>query len=942
MTNRLLIASLIILAAVGSPAGSHAAGSPAGSAEEETRIVVGSPERRFLSPKGGGHSTELRISPQFVPSGVSVTAFEIAVYGISTPLEGELVWRWEFRRGRFPVPLPRSIVWNGTFRGSTAGTDGATVPDGDYVYQVAAVDASGAVTRTAPLPVTVDTRPPVIEQVVAEHAVFSPTGDGRRDTVRIFQSGSREAIWTGQITNANGRVVREFVTADGHPPRVVWDGRTEAGVRVPDATYYYVLTGIDHAGNRAASTPLAIVVHTLTDDVRLTPDATIAPVTDAGVPGPVVYDVTLEAPDDIVSWELAVARAAQAQRPGTALSRDGAGAPPSRIVVLATEAEARAVADGEYLVTLSVRYRNGARSVSDPVRLMVDRTPPAGILSARTLPEPGETDGPLVFGSPQRAAVEFSARLSDDPWTLYLTHPKRIEEIPLERFERTGDDAAFVWDGRDLSGRPMPDGTYRVRMEATGRAGNRGATNEMLVQKDSRRLLATLETDLDTFSPNRNGTRDSIMITAGYDPPDGISSTRLEILTEGGRVVHADVQPRITRYEWAGRTAVGAIVPDGRYTIRLEAVHRNGDRSVATAGPVVIDTVGPSVHQLGSPYRLFRPTGDGDRDTVPILQWTSLAEWTGRIVDSQARLILEGHWSGSAEDFVWDGRDPSGTVVPDGEYTYELAGRDTAGNVTRADLVLTIDTTSLPASQRPPRASVTVSPSPFTPTGDDTGEPLWLTLSAVGPNEIHSWAVEISSISGRVVRTFRGRGAPPYDLTWDGRSAGGELVKSGGEYRATLSVTDALGNRSEVSARIQVGLIVLRDGLLPRFMMPPIGFAAGRADLFSVPDTELERTIEALRTLAEVLERFPERAIVLEGHSAHDDLPAGAAATAQGRTELIALSRARAEEVRRALVLLGMDPDRVTVAGLGDARPVVPHDERENNWQNRRVEFMVR
>ncbi len=946
MTNRLLVIAMLLAAA----AGAHAAGNaenPAGSHEpsvpdEGVRIVVERAERRFVSPNGGGPFRELQISPHIVPTAASISALEVAVYGISPPLEGEPVWRWEFRRGGFPVPIPRTIVWDGTFRGSAAGSDGGTVPDGDYVYLVTAVDTRGVSYRTAPLPVTVDTRPPVIEQVVAEYGVFSPTGDGRRDTVRIFQSGSREAIWTGQLRNANGRIVREFVTRDDRPPTIVWDGRTEAGVRVPDATYYYVLTGTDRAGNRSSSAPLPIVVHTLAGDVRLAADAAIVPVGDAGVLGQVAFDVTLAAPGEIVSWELTVAEATPSPRPTVVLARDGGGAPAPQLVLFATQAEARAIDDGDYLVTLAVRYRSGARSVSDPVRLTVDRTPPAGVLAARTVPEPAEGDGPLVFGGPERAAVELRARLSDDDWALSLVHAERIEVVPLERFEQAGNDFTFVWNGLDRSGATMPDGLYRIRMEATGRAGNRGATNEIVVQKDTRRLRTTLTTDIDAFSPNGSGNRDSIVITAAYDPPDGITSTRLEIVTEGGRLVHAEAHPRLVRYEWAGRTSVGALVPDGRYTIRLEATHRNGDRSVATAGPVVIDTVGPSVHQLGAPYRLVRPTGDGDRDTVRILQWTSAAEWTGRIVDSRSRVILERHWSGHAEDFVWDGRDGSGTVVPDGEYGYELTGHDVAGNVTRAELTLVVDTTSLPAAARPPRVAVTASPSPFTPTGDGADDPLRLALSAVGPNEIHSWALEISTVSGRIVRTFRGRGAPAPELLWDGRYAGGELVESGGSYRATLVVTDVLGNRGEASVRIPIGLIVLHDGVLPRIMVPAITFAAGRADLFGVPESELERNLEALRSLAEVLRRFPERDIVLEGHAAHDDLASGAAATEQGRSELVALSLARAEEVRRALVILGTSPDRVTVAAMGAVRPVVPHDDGENNWQNRRVESMVR
>ena len=54
-----------------------------------------------------------------------------------------------------------------------------------------------------------------------------------------------------------------------------------------------------------------------------------------------------------------------------------------------------------------------------------------------------------------------------------------------------------------------------------------------------------------------------------------------------------------------------------------------------------------------------------------------------------------------------------------------------------------------------------------------------------------------------------------------------------------------------------------------------------------------------------------------------------------------ALSQQRAEAVVRALVALGVPPDRLVARGYGPTRPVASNADEEGRGRNRRVQFEI-
>lgn len=101
-------------------------------------------------------------------------------------------------------------------------------------------------------------------------------------------------------------------------------------------------------------------------------------------------------------------------------------------------------------------------------------------------------------------------------------------------------------------------------------------------------------------------------------------------------------------------------------------------------------------------------------------------------------------------------------------------------------------------------------------------------------------------------------------------------------------------------------------------------FASGSAELQSGDNRNLEK-------LVEFLNEYPDRDVLIEGHT--DNV--GSAAFNK------TLSRERAESVRRYLTERGIQSRRVDVSGIGLERPVASNDTATGRQQNRRVEVII-
>jgi FlgD Ig-like domain len=138
--------------------------------------------------------------------------------------------------GVFP-PVSHQFAWDGR------DDSGRVVPDGTYHVQLTLKDEN----RTIEFPqtITADSTPPVIQDVVVRHGVFSPDGDGRADRVDLRYRFNEPAWATLYVDGRRaGRSYRKKPVGT-----MQWYGR---GTRPGE--YRLALAAQDRAGNIGPST----------------------------------------------------------------------------------------------------------------------------------------------------------------------------------------------------------------------------------------------------------------------------------------------------------------------------------------------------------------------------------------------------------------------------------------------------------------------------------------------------------------------------------------------------------------------------------------------------------------------------------------------------------------------------------------------------------------
>ncbi|GBU27724.1 hypothetical protein R84B8_01264 [Treponema sp. R8-4-B8] len=192
-----------------------------------------------------------------------------------------------------------------------------------------------------------------------------------------------------------------------------------------------------------------------------------------------------------------------------------------------------------------------------------------------------------------------------------------------------------------------------------------------------------------------------------------------------------------------------------------------------------------------------------------------------------------------------------------------------------------------------------------------------------------------------------GKGVPPKEWKWNGKSsrASGEMVQSATDYKFTLTVTDSFDNSSTYEGIISVDILVKRDGDVLRMVVPSIIFPPNAADFKLLSDSDMRSNRRVLNLIGRALTRFSDYKITIEGHS-NPTTPVGPQRDNEEKNDLKPLSQKRAQAVLDYLSASDfqykVDKSRLTAVGMGGTRTVASYDDSDENWKNRRVEFILR
>jgi outer membrane protein OmpA-like peptidoglycan-associated protein len=389
---------------------------------------------------------------------------------------------------------------------------------------------------------------------------------------------------------------------------------------------------------------------------------------------------------------------------------------------------------------------------------------------------------------------------------------------------------------------------------------------------------------------------------------------------------------------WDGKDEAGNIVDDGTYNITLSSTDDAGNSTRKNINNIVVDARVPKIFLTASAQAIAPKPAQTEAMRFNIMATPSegVTFWKLELRDENNDLVRsfpsQAGGTGPLPAVIpWNGANERNAII-EGHITPSLTVNYAKGDVVKVSAPpVTVDISG-------PILGFHSEPEFFSPDNDGVNDELFIMLSARDASPISEWSLEIRETEGtnQVFYRIGGRGSPSDRIIWDGRSNWGELVQSASDYEYTYSAKDTLGNASTITGKLSTDVLVIRDGDILRILIPSITFRANYADFIGIPRERQETNTRVLKRIAEILNRFRDYRITVEGH-ANPVLR-----TAKEEDEVLKpLSLARAQFVIDHLVNYGVSRGRLSPTGQGGTRTVANSQDQNNNWKNRRVEFLL-
>ncbi|MED5738923.1 Ig-like domain-containing protein [Enterobacter hormaechei] len=584
-------------------------------------------------------------------------------------------------------------------------TDGRTLTDGTYQYQVRVIDNAGNVGATDSQDVVIDLTKPAAATITVD-SVSQDTGLSDSD----FITSDNQISLKGTLGAALGSGDHAQISLDGGATwtdvsvsGLSWtyvDGRTLA-----DGDYNYQLRVIDDAGNISATTSQVVTIDTVAPDASKT--IAIDSISD---------DTGLSSSDFITNDTSLTLHGSLGATPADGeyaqISIDG-GVTWQNVIVTGNSwyyVDGRTLGNQTYDYYVRVVDAAGNVGASAHQQVTVDTVAPDAAITV------------TVDNITVDTGFDNNDFLTSS--TSYTLNGTLGAELGAGEYVQVSMDGGTTWVYATVSGtrwsyndtRTLADGDYRYQVRVVDQAGNVGATT-------------TQDVTVDTQAPQYGITIDSISEDTGQSGSDFItmdtsltingslgsalaSDERVQISLDGGNTW---IDTTVTNQRWSYTDTRD--LADGDYTYQVRIIDQAGNVGSTSSQVVTVDTTPPDTVGTVVSYT----DGEGERtgtygasvatdDTSPLINGTlNRAPEDGEIVQLYRDGILLGQvtMNGSAS---WSYQDNG---LLDGNHTYILRVTDKAGNYTESDgFVLNVDT-SIPTTTAAITAQTTSDTTPI-------------------------------------------------------------------------------------------------------------------------------------------------------------------------------------------------------------------------------------
>ena len=845
---------------------------------------------------------------------------------------------------------PAEFQWKGT------DDQDAQVFDGVYSYEISATDRAGNTSLPASITnIIYSAEKPATNLYVKGSRYFSPNTDSKTSNVALDltipvpeeKSGNKLVEWAVTVKDKAGKAVRTYNqtnSGDIPPSSIVFDGKDDSGKQLKDGEYQAVVTAKYLNGYEPDRISSPVLV--LDTDKPAAQIVASEKVFGAGAKDSVKFSI-MPVPSSgstVPSWKGEI----QSSDGKVVNSYDFGEYPPEEVVWNGISSDGTIAEKGQYRFVLSGTDLAGNTGVSQTTELVTFDTTEAQLLLAVSdtafSPNGNKVKDTITFTpvTATKDVVSYDFTIKNKAGKAVYT-VKESKKLPVN----------FVWDGKDDSKILCSDGMYFAQLSVLAANGSTASASTQNFELDTLAPNLTAETPWSFFAPSGNGAQKNIPVTIKECSAEKLWVAEVRDAKDKA-VKKFSWNGSKESFAWDGTDESGNLAANGKYNIVIFSTDDAGNSFSTELKGITLDNRETKAY-ITAEYEGISPNNDGYLDTQKFEIRTSVADniksWNFdvRKEDGTSVYALSEKDSANLPAAInWNGAGKDGLAC-EGTFTGTLEVVYNNGNKVSAVSSPFICTATAP------KLTVKTAPEYFSPDNDGVDDDLYIKLAGSTKAKIKNWSFVIKDPKGKDFWKTSGKSQITERIIWDGLSnlqkdvnGNAERVQSAMDYPYEFTVTDNLGMTSTVKGVIPVDVLVIRDGNLLKMAVPSIIFESDAAN-FQTANAKLDadkvsNNIKVLNRIADILKKFKDYKVTIVGHANKiTDNPEEETVDnlAQWGRASMPLSKERADAIKVYLTKRGVNAAALSTEGMGGTKPVVNPKDKDNNWKNRRVEFIL-
>ncbi len=345
---------------------------------------------------------------------------------------------------------------------------------------------------------------------------------------------------------------------------------------------------------------------------------------------------------------------------------------PKKVEWLGTDTKGKLLPDGKYSVKMKIQtYQNEVFEIAEKYFYLDSKKPIGRSISEKRLftPNNDKLNDSLVINH------YFEGEPADRWKGMIFNSQNRIIRSFL--WDTLRLPKQILWDGKDDRGILQEEGLYKYRFQSEDFSEN-SYTDELAFLQISSVDIPNIYPDLDEFSPNQDGIKDTIVFKLFTGSEKKVEDWIVRIANakkpEKYNWDYESSAPLKPSLIWDGRDKKGDLLPDGDYYVVLEINPNSSKKQISNKKGFTINTNEPKI-QFKISDDHFTPDGDGEKDALeiyPEIKNLNFKTWKISIVETyldqnkQEKKKILKRWSGFNHlpgKLIWDGISDDGILV---------------------------------------------------------------------------------------------------------------------------------------------------------------------------------------------------------------------------------------------------------------------------------------